>query len=55
MEQHIFSIFIDYRGHHRKGAAFIMPLKSIYNKTLVSLNKNLFLNTTEKFKQEKLH
>jgi hypothetical protein len=23
MEEHIFYIFIDYRGHHRKGAAIL--------------------------------
>jgi len=30
MEQHVFCIFIDYRGHHRKGVAIMLPLKSIY-------------------------
>jgi len=53
MEQRIFCIFIDYRGHHRKG-------DEIYNVTLVNLQqklwfhwtKNVYLNTTESFKQE---
>ncbi len=36
MEQHNLCIFMDYSEHHRK---FIMPLKSIFNKTLASLNK----------------
>ncbi len=52
MEQLIFSIFIDYRGRHRKGVA-------IYNATSVNLQlkpwfhgtKNVFLDTTERFKQ----
>ncbi len=51
MEQHIFCIFIDYRGHHRKSVP-------IYNVTWVKLKQNLwfcwtkygFLNTTEWFK-----
>jgi hypothetical protein len=55
MEQHIFCLFIDYRGHHRKGVA-------IYNATYVNLQqklwfhwtKNVFSNTAESFKQEKL-
>ncbi len=49
-------IFIDYSGHHRKGVA-------IYNAIKVNLQqhfwfhwtKNVFLNTTESFKQEKLY
>jgi hypothetical protein len=56
MEQRVFCIVIDYRGHHRKGAA-------IYNATWVNLpqklwfhwTKNVFLNTTESFKQGKLY
>jgi hypothetical protein len=40
MEQHVFRFFyIVYRGHHRKGVAITMPLRSIYKKILVSLNK----------------
>jgi hypothetical protein len=56
MEQWIFCIFIDYREHHRKGVA-------IYNATEVNLQqklwfrwtKNVFVNTTESFKDEKLY
>ncbi len=48
MEQHDFWIFVDYRGHHRKGI-------SIYNATEVNLQpkpwfhytKNVFLNATD--------
>ncbi len=48
MEQHSFCIFINYRGHYRKGVA-------TYNATLVNLQpkpwfhctKNVLLNTTE--------
>jgi hypothetical protein len=34
MEQHVFCIFIDYRGHHRKGVAILMPIMSIFNQNL---------------------
>jgi hypothetical protein len=34
-----FYILIDYRGHRIQ---FLMPLRSIYKKKLVSLNKNVF-------------
>jgi hypothetical protein len=34
MEQHVVCIFIDYRGHHRKGVA-------IYNATEINLQENL--------------
>ncbi len=57
MEQHILYHFNDYRGHHRKGIA-------IYTATLKSINiknvgfystKNVFLNITERLKQEKFN
>jgi hypothetical protein len=51
-EKECFCIFIDYRGHHKKVLQFIIPLKLIYNKNLISLNKNAFLSTTEWFKQK---
>jgi hypothetical protein len=38
MEQHVF----DYRGHHRKGVAFIMPPESIYNPNLGLIQKSIF-------------
>ncbi len=54
MEQCIIYIFIDYRGYHRKGVA--MALKSIYNRNFGFVEQiNVFLNTTESFKQEKLY
>ncbi len=31
-EQHVFCIFFNYKGYHRKMLQFIMPPKSIYNK-----------------------
>ncbi len=40
MEQHVFCIFINYRGRHRKGAAIY--LRQFTTKTLVSWNKNVF-------------
>jgi hypothetical protein len=50
MEQHIFCIFIDYRGHHRKGAAIYNAIKSIYNRNFGFIEqKNVFLKNTESF------
>jgi hypothetical protein len=50
MEQHVFGISTDYRGHHRKGVA-------IQNATLVNMQQNtwffeqksVFVSTTERF------
>jgi hypothetical protein len=42
MEQQVFCIFIDYRGHHIKGVEFTMSLKSIYDKKPLSLNKKMY-------------
>ncbi len=40
MEQRVFFIYIDYRGHHRKGAAiYDATLINLQRKRLVSLNK----------------
>ncbi len=49
MERHIFATVIDCRGRHWKGIV-------IYNATLtlktnVLVNKSVFLNTAERFKQ----
>jgi hypothetical protein len=57
MEQHILCIFIDYRGHHRKGVAiYNAHFKPYYNRDFrFHGTKNVFLNTTESFKQEKLY
>jgi hypothetical protein len=53
MEQHVFYYFDDYRGHHRKGIAIYTATDvNLHLKTLVSFNKNVFLNTEERFKQE---
>ncbi len=38
-------------GTTEKVLRLLPPLKFIYKKTLVSVNKNVFLNTTERFKQ----
>jgi len=40
MEQRVFCIFIDHRGHHRKGV-------EIYNATLVNLNQKLWFHWTK--------
>jgi len=54
LEQHVFCILIDYRGRHRKGVAIYSLTRSIYNKKpWFHWAKNVFLNTTEKFKHEK--
>jgi hypothetical protein len=37
MEQHVFVVFIDYRGHHRKGVA-------ILNATQVNLKQKLWFH-----------
>ncbi len=55
MEQHIFYISIDYRWRHRKGIAIFNATEvNLWQKTMVSLNKNVFLKTTERLKQEKI-
>jgi len=50
-----FAFSIITEGTTEKVFQFIMPLKSICNKTLVSLNKNVFLNTAERSKQENVY
>ncbi len=41
-------IFIDYRGHHRKGIAICNDNKAnLQQNTLVSLNKNVFDHYSE--------
>ena len=49
MEQHIFGIFIDYRGRHRKGVAIYDAIKSLYDKNLAFVEQKCILNTTERF------
>jgi hypothetical protein len=54
MEQLIFAFSLIIEGTTEKVFQFIMPRKSIYNQNLGFNEKNdVFLNTTEKFKQEK--
>jgi len=49
-----FSLIIE--GTTEKVLQFIMPLKSIYSRNFGFIaQKNVFLNTTESFKQEKLY
>jgi hypothetical protein len=51
MEQQIFKIVINYRGRHRKGIIIYNSTElSSQQKTLVSLNKYVFMNTTERLK-----
>jgi hypothetical protein len=38
-----FCIFIDYRGHHRKGAAIKAALKSIYSQNLGFMEQKMYL------------
>jgi hypothetical protein len=52
MAMHFFITFLLLKeGATEKVLQFEMPLESIYNKTLISLNKNVFLKTTERLKQ----
>ncbi len=54
MEQLIFCIFIDYRGHHRKVIAIYNAAEiNLQPKPCFHLTNYVFLNTTERFKQEK--
>ncbi len=56
MEQHIFCIFIDYRGHHRKGVAiYVATWVNLHHKLWFHWTQNVFLNTAESFEQEKLY
>ncbi len=51
MEQQIFKIVINYRGRHWKGIIIYNSTElSSQQKTLVSLNKYVFLNTIERLK-----
>jgi hypothetical protein len=48
-----FTFSLTVEGATEKVWPFIMPLKSIYNKNAGFTQQNVFLNTTEKLKQEK--
>jgi hypothetical protein len=48
-----FYVFADYRGHHRKGISILNANKVRFKtKTLVLSNKNTFLSSTERLKEE---
>jgi hypothetical protein len=54
MEQCVFCIFIVYRGHHKKGVAIYDATSiNLQPKPWFHLTNDVFLNTTERFKQEK--
>jgi hypothetical protein len=56
MEQHVFFILIDYRGHHRKGVAIYNAIYvHLQQKTWFYWTKSVFLNTTERLKHEKVY
>jgi hypothetical protein len=50
----IFAFSLIIEGNTEKILQSIMPVKSIYTKTLVLFNKKVFLNTAERFKQKKI-
>ncbi len=53
MGQHVFCIFIYYRGHHRKGTAiYDADEDNLQQKLWFHWTKNVFLNTMESFEQE---
>jgi hypothetical protein len=56
MEHHIFAFTLIKEGITEKVLQFTMALKTIYNKVLVSLNKDMYvLNTIESLNQEKIY
>ncbi len=56
MEQRIFCIFIDYATEHRKGFEICnAALVNSQQKLWFHRTKNIFLNATERFKQEKVY
>jgi len=54
IEQHKFYFFIDYKATTDKVWQFILPKSQFNTKIMVSFDKNVFLNTTEKVKQENI-
>jgi hypothetical protein len=54
MEEQILRLALIIEDTSKKVLQFIMPLKSIY-KFLFLMNKNVFLNTSEKLKQSNNH
>jgi hypothetical protein len=56
MEQHVFYISLIIEGATEKVLQFKMPFKSIYNKNLgFNEQKNVILNTTMRFKEQKIY
>jgi len=56
MEQRVFAFSLIIEGTSEKVLQFIVSLKSIYNRNFgFTQQKNVFLSTTESFKQEKLY
>ncbi len=53
IEQQVFAFSLIEEGTTEKVLQFMMPLKSIHSQTMFCSTKNVFLNTTERFKQEK--
>jgi len=53
MDQHLFYIVLIAEGATGKLSQFRNILKSIYNKPLILMNKNVFLNIVERLKQWK--
>jgi hypothetical protein len=52
-EKHVLYYFYNYKGPHRKAIAIHSATEvHLHLKMLISFNKNVFLNTTERFKQE---
>jgi hypothetical protein len=56
MEQRFFAFSLIIEGTTEKVLQFIMPLELIYSRNFGLIEqKNVFLNPTESFKQEKLY
>ncbi len=54
MEHYVFTFSLIIEGAKEKALQFMMSLKSNFaTRILVSLIKNVILNTTERFKQER--
>jgi hypothetical protein len=54
MEQRVFYIVIDCRGHHRKGIKYITPIMSTYNKTFGLDEQKMFFELCRKIKTIKI-
>jgi hypothetical protein len=54
-EHRIFAFSLIIEATTEKALQFLMPIKSIFNQNLGFDEKNVFLNTTERFKQYKIN